>query len=269
MRRKWFIYKWQVLPILMVALFVLVTCQKVEQLDKAASTLEAELIMTVEPEPSPSATEQAAEKPAEEPSQEAVPAAEPTSSVALATTPAEMEEFVSATEFFSVKVPAGWSSEETFPGGAFVMANSESALERYQSRSAVEPGDFVLNVGFLPFTLFKQREVVPLNIQMEATPDVFLQSLLPMFNVAGDAVLGDVTLVSTGGERDAGMLTISDDGREGMILMFVAGDGVVALISTVGYPGEMAEFQDLAYAVAAGVIFNGGEDALYGTFLSG
>jgi hypothetical protein len=41
MRRKWFLYNWRVLPMLLVALFVLVACQKAEQLDKAASTLEA------------------------------------------------------------------------------------------------------------------------------------------------------------------------------------------------------------------------------------
>ena len=149
------------------------------------------------------------------------------------------------------------------------MANTEDALGRYKDGGAVSSGDFVLNVGFLPYDLFEQREVKPLGIQFEATPDVFLQSVLPIFNIKGDAVLGDVDLVSLDGERDAGMITVSEEGREGMILMFEAGDGVVAFVSTIGFPGEMADFQEAAYAVAAGVTFGGAHEALYGQLLRG
>ena len=149
------------------------------------------------------------------------------------------------------------------------MANSEAALERYKTGGAVTAGDFVLNVGFLPFDLFEQREVKPLGIQFEATPDVFLQSVLPVFNIKGDAVLSDVALVSINDDRDAGMLTVSEEGREGLILMFEAGDGVVAFISTIGFPGETADFQEVAYAVAAKVTFDSAHEALYGQLLRG
>jgi hypothetical protein len=180
-----------------------------------------------------------------------------------------MEEFVSATEFFTVKVPVGWSTEEHIPGAAFIMANSEAALDRYNSGSAVESGDLVLNVGFLPFVLLKQKELRHLDIQFESSPDVFLQSLLPMFHVTGDAATSDTELVPLSDERDAGMLTLSDGERQGMILMFVAGDGVIALVSTAGFPGELGEFQDIAYAIAAEVAFSGAQNALYGLLLGG
>lgn len=182
---------------------------------------------------------------------------------------ADMQEFVSVTEFFSLKIPAGWSTEEAFPGGAFLMANSEAALDRYNNGGAVESGDIVLNVGFLPFVLLQRGELRHLDIQFEATPDVFLQSLLPMFHVTSDAAISDAELVSLSDERDAGMLTVLDDKRDGMILMFVAGDGVIAVVSTVGFLGEMSELREITYAVAADVVFSGAQDALYGALLGG
>lgn len=268
MKSKQFGDKLPLISILLIALIALAACNKAQQIEEEASALEADLLMTVQAESSPAAPEPTAEEPTAEPTREAELEAEPTPSEEPGAMATELEEYVSVTDFFSLKVPSGWSLEETFPGGALMMANSEAALDRYQSGSAVEPGDFVLNVGFLPFSLFKQREVVPLNIQLDESPDAFLRSALPLFNVEDDAVLSEIELVSTGGERDAGLMTVSAEGREGMILTFTAGDGVIALISTVGYPGEVAEFQDLTYAIASEVAFSGAEDVLYGIFLT-
>jgi hypothetical protein len=268
MKSKQFWDKLLQVSVLLITLIALTACNKAGQIEEEASTLEADLLMTVQAESSPAAPEPTAEELTEEPTREADTIVEPTPSEEPAAMTTELEEYVSVTDFFSLKIPSGWSSEETFPGGAFVMANSEAALGRYQSRSAVEPGDYVLNVGFLPFSLFKQREVVPLNIQLGGPPDAFLRSAMPLFNVDDDAVLSEVELISTDGERDAGLMTVSAEGRQGMILTFTAGDGVVALISTAGYPGELADFQDLTYAIASEVTFSGAEDVLYGAFLT-
>lgn len=268
MRSKRNLQKVLVLAVLVVALFAVAACQKEEeQVEEADSTSEAAIETAVQPTPAP--PQATAEPPTEEPTEAAVPAVEPTPSEVTTAGEIDMEEYVSVTEFFSVKVPAGWSSEETFPGGAFVMANSAAALERFNNDSAVESGDLVVNVGFLPYALFRQREVVPLDIQFEATPDLFLQSLLPMFRLADSAVLSDAELVSLSDESDAGLLTVSDEGREGLILMTSAGDEVVAFVSAVGFPGEMGGFQEVIYAVAAEVAFSGAQEALYGTFLGG
>lgn len=248
-----------------VVLLALVACQDEEQLKETEMTLEAEARAALHPTSTPLPTETPTPQQTEEP----VATVEPTPTAAPVSLVNDLDDYVSVTEFFSLKVPAGWSSEETFPGGAFVMANSEAALERYKNDGAVSSGDFVLNIGFLPYDLFEQREVKPLGIQFEATPDVFLQSLLPMFNIKEDAALSDVSLVSVSDERDAGMLAVSEEGREGLILMFEAGDGVVAFVSTVAFPGETADFQEVAYAVAAGVTFGGAHEALYGQLLRG
>jgi hypothetical protein len=229
----------------------LTACQYFERLEEEESTMETE---EIQPTPSPIASEPTAEEPTEE-----VPTRAAT----------ELEEFVSATEFFSVKVPAGWSKDEVFPGAALVMANSEAALERYESGSAVESGDLVLNIGFLPYRLLETNELRSLNFQFDGSPDVFLQSLLPMFHIDDDLVIGDPELVSLSDERDAGLMTVSTEGREGMVLMFIAGDRVIAMVSTVAFPGEMDQFQEIAFSVAAEVAFSGAQDALYGALLRG
>jgi hypothetical protein len=65
------------------------------------------------------------------------------------------------------------------------------------------------------------------------------------------------------------MVTVSAGDREGLILMFSAGDQVVALISTVASPGEMSRFEDVTYRIASEVVFEGDGEALYGRLLTG
>lgn len=175
-------------------------------------------------------------------------------------------EFVSSTELFSLYVPMGWSMEEVIPGADLAMANNETALARYRNGNALESGELVLNVGFLPLALLQEKELSHLGIQFEASPEAFLQSLLPMFRVgdkpAKDAV-GKATLVSLGEGRNAGRLTFVEEGREGQILVFTAGKDVFAFISAATNPGGVQEFQEIIDAVAAGVTFSGSQDSLY------
>ena len=255
--------------VIIVAIIVAAINQNEEQIAASGSTPEAKVEATTQPDTSPIVPEPTAEEPTAEPTREATSEIQPSPTEDLMTAFAVMEEHVSVTEFFSLMVPAGWSSEETFPGGAFVMATSEAALERFSNGGAIESGDLVLNLGFLPFELFRQREIVPLNIQFEATPDVFMQSVLPVFRVLGDAVPGNVELVSLSDERDAGMMTVTDEGREGLILMYIVGDEVVAVVSAIGFPGEVDAFQETMFAVASSVTFSGAQGALYGTLLEG
>jgi len=175
-------------------------------------------------------------------------------------------EFVSSTELFSLYVPTGWSMEEIIPGADFLIANSETALTHYRNGINLESGELVLNVGFLPLALLQEKELSHLGIQVEAPPDAFLQSLLPMF-LLGDQpakeAAGKAELVSLSDERDAGRLSLSENEREGLILVFSAGKDVFAFVSATTYPGEMNEFQEITYAIAAGVTYSGSQDALY------
>jgi len=175
-------------------------------------------------------------------------------------------QFVSSTELFNLYVPTGWSMEEVILGADFVMANSEAALEHYQSEGALESGELVLNIGFLPLALFQEQALAHLKIQTEASPEVFLQSILSLFLVEGEPagnVAGQAILVPLGDGRDAGMLTFLKESREGLILVFKAGKDVFAFVSATTYPGGMVEFQETAYEVAAGITYDGSGSDLY------
>ena len=174
--------------------------------------------------------------------------------------------FVSSTELFKLYVPADWRTEEALSGANLIMANSEAALEHYRSEGALESGELVLNIGFLPLSLFQEQALAHLKIQTKASPEVFLQSILPMFLVEGEPakdVAGQVVLVSLDDGRDAGTLTFSKEGRDGMILVFTAGKDVFAFVSAATYPGGLGEFQETIYKIAAGVAYDGSQSALY------
>jgi len=156
--------------------------------------------------------------------------------------------------------------DEIIPGSDVVVANTESALSHYRSESALESGEFVLNIGFLPLALFQEQALAHLDIQIEASPEVFLQSILPMFLVGGEParnVVGEPVLVSLGDGREAGTLTFSKEGRDGSILVLKAGKDVFAFVSVTTFPGGMVEFRETAYEVAAGVTYDGSGSALY------
>jgi len=175
-------------------------------------------------------------------------------------------EFLSSTDLFRLYVPSGWRMEESVPGAGLVMANTEAALERYNNGNALETDDVVLNVGFLPMALLQEKELSHLGFQFKAPPDLFLQSLLPMFHIGykpSSNVVGKPALVSLGNEQDAGMLTFSEEGRDGLILVFIASNDVITFLSATTSPGGMGEFQEIIYAVAAGVAYSGSQDALY------
>jgi hypothetical protein len=252
MRRNYSIKQWPAALAIMLTLFALAACQPLDQQQEETTVV-------------PTASVEAQETPGEV-ATEGVP---DSSSGIPITGDIEMEQIVSVTEFFSLQVPEGWSSEEVIPGANFVMANSEQALERYRAGKVIETGDFVLNIGFLPYRLLQTNELRSLDFQFDAPADIFFQSLIPMFRTADTLAPSEPQLVTLNNKREAGLLKISERGREGAILMIFAGDSVIALVSSVAYPGEMDQFQGIADSIAAEVEFSGDQDALYGIRLGG
>lgn len=249
MKSKPIIYPALVILVLMATIIILGACQGGGQTEEATSTTGAEEIASLTSTPVRTPTEVVTQPDYD-----------------LTT------EFVSTTELFRLMAPAGWSIEETLPGADLLMANSQQALNRYRADRSIASGDYVLKVGFLPLALLQDKQLAHFGFQFGASPEVFLQSLLPMFRM-GDAlaadIAGEVALISLGNGREAGMLTFSDEAHEGVMLVFEAGDGVLAFVSTMASPGEMENFQDVTYGVAAEMEFSGTQDALYGVLYGG
>ena len=125
-----------------------------------------------------------------------------------ALTDALSSEFTSATGAFRLTYPSAWIAEETFGGGAVLLANQRAALDRYVSGSPPAPGELVVHVGFLPASLFQQRELKRFEISVDGAPDAFLRSALPALDIASGAELGEIELVSLG-QRSAGKSIVS------------------------------------------------------------
>ncbi len=70
-------------------------------------------------------------------------------------------------------------------------------------------------------------------------------------------------MVSLSDTRAAGLLTFLDEGREGTVMVFIAGEDVLAFVSTVGFPGEMGEFQEITVAIATEVEFTAAQQTLW------
>lgn len=195
----------------------------------------------------------------------------PTSETTMDTqalTDAMSSEFTSASGAFRLSYPSAWIAEETFDDGAVVLANQREALDRYLDGSPPAPGELVVHVGFLPASLFQQRELARFEISVDAPPDEFLRSALPALDIAAGAQLGEIEQVSFG-ERPAGKSTVAGTDREGLILAFRAGDGVAGLVSTVTAPGESALFDEVVSQIVESVTYGGDESALYGRLLTG
>jgi hypothetical protein len=258
MKHKQLIQKVLVSFAFVLVLFALGACQPLDEPQEETAEVQA----TEEPTAPVGGQEAPDEVEADE-------AANASSSEIPMTGDIEMEQIASATEFFTLEVPVGWSTEEVLPGANFEIANSEQALVRYRNGQAIESGDFILNIGFLPYRLLQTNELRSLDFQFDAPVDIFFQSIMPMFRTADDLVVSEPQLVSLNDKREAGLITVSEEGQEGAVLLFAAGDSVIALVSSVAFPGEMDQFQAIVDSVAVEVEFSGDQDALYGVLLGG
>ena len=178
-------------------------------------------------------------------------------------------DFSSAAGQFNLKHPEDWVIEEDGKGIVLAMANSRAALDRFHASEA-EPGDFAMNIGFIPAAFFERGEFADLGIQLGAEPDVFLQSIMPMVRLIKDfaesAVVSASELVSLSDEVEAGLLTVSNDQREGMFIVFEAVEGVIAIVSAMGYPGEVDGFQKITFTIAANIEYTGSAQDLTAAF---
>ena len=185
-----------------------------------------------------------------------------------ALTDAMSSEFTSANGAFRLTYPSAWIAEETFDDGAVVLANQRAALDRYLTGSPPAAGELVVHIGFLPASLFQQRELKRFEISVDEAPDAFLRSALPALDTVSGAELGEIEVVSLG-ERSVGKSSVSSTDREGMVLTFLAGDGVAGLVSIVTAPGESARFAEVVSQIVGSVAYEGDEGALYGRLLTG
>lgn len=191
--------------------------------------------------------------------------------VAVRAQGADMTMVKSSSGHVSVMSPSGWVVEEDADGVRLVLANAEAALTTFNAGEQPKPGEAVITIGFIPAALFAEKDFSHVGIQLEASPDLFLQSIMPMLRITG-AETADVSgseLVPFSDEREAGLVTIATPQREGSLLVFEAAEGVMAFVSTVAYLGELPDLQAVTFAVVSSLDYIGSADTLTTAFYGG
>lgn len=168
-------------------------------------------------------------------------------------------EFSSATDQFSLRHPTEWVIDEG-EGNLVTMANSSAALARFDS-GLTHPGDIAMSVGFIPTLFFESDELFPgIDIKLEASPKTLLESILPIirFSSSGrqSAPTGHAQLVTLSNGVEAGVLDLSSDERDGIILVYAITNDVVTFVTASGYPDEV-DIREVAIAIAGGIEFSG------------
>lgn len=185
-----------------------------------------------------------------------------------ASTDGSISRYTSPSGDFWLSYPSTWVAEQTLGDGALLLASGRAARDRYVAGSPPTEGDLIVNVGFLPASLFQQPQLRRFEIRVDAAPAEMLRSALQVFDLAANVELGSIEAVSLG-ERPAGKGAVSGRDREGLILTFAAGKGVAGIVSTICALGETARFDEAVSRIVESVRFQGDEEALYGRLLTG
>lgn len=232
MRSKRFLHKPLVLLALVPALFALTACQYFERLEEEESTLEAE---EIQPAPSPIASETPVEEPASP----------------------EAMDFVN--DLFSVAYPAGWVALEHEDGSGVILANSESSLDRYRQGAELESGDQALNISLTPAELY-QALFIP--IEPGSSAGELSEALLTKLGgINGtEAVAAEIVTLEDG--REVAIQRAANNRAEGSVILFEIFEGVIALTTVTGYPGEYEEAEGTALAILLSLDFGGTVETL-------
>lgn len=232
MRSKRFLHKVLVLLALVLALFALTACQYFERLEEEESTLEAE---ETQPAQSPIAPETSVEEPASP----------------------ETMDFVN--DLFSVAYPAGWVALEHEDGSGVILANSESGLDRYRQGAELKSGDQALNISLTPAELY-QALFIP--IEPGSSAGELSEALLTKLGgINGtEAVAAEIVTLEDG--REVAIQRAANNRAEGSVILFEIFEGVIALTTVTGYPGEYEEAEGTALAILLSLDFGGTVETL-------
>ena len=163
---------------------------------------------------------------------------------------------------YSFGFPDDWVVERNL--GMVSVATSQVALRRARV-GGLGDGDSVVQLGFFPAAWLAMETWFGGVVEVAASKDVLLASIVPLLRLtpdyAADAVVGEAELVSLGNGREAGLLIVSSDDKQGMLIVFEPADGVIGFVSAAG-TGDASGLRDTGLAIAASVDYLGSADAL-------
>lgn len=177
----------------------------------------------------------------------------------LGPTAAQMETTTSTNALFRFSYPPTWVIEEHADGAGVLIATSTSALRRFTAGEATAPGDLILNLTFNPLDVFGFLFLEP---ESGATPAALADAIMPALGAAEGTEAGETEIVALESGREIAMTPVANRHAEGAVVLYEAAEGVIALVTVVGCPGEFESIRDAALEVAATIGFDGTAEQL-------
>ncbi len=205
----------------------------------------------------------------------------------LAVTPAsllaqgddEFETYTSEDGLFSVSYPAGWFSniDEEAPFPFIIFLNSEEAIQRLDAGEDLASGDQGLLVIVLPteFLVF-----FGVTLAEDATPAETAETIATMVfspeaaDDTGDeseqVEFSDFEEVELGEDLVGGFGTAISPKEEAAITIFTPGEGLVAIVYTAAFTGELTDdLKELSQSAAASLTYDGTAEDLMNAIMGG
>jgi hypothetical protein len=169
----------------------------------------------------------------------------------------EMMEFVN--NLFSLSYPAGWVCREHEDGSGVLLANSTLSRKRYRQGNPLLSGDQVLNLSLTPVDLFPALFI---SIQPEATVGELAEAILTKLGGINDAEVGLVEMAHLADGREVAMRKAKNTQAEGAVILWEVAEGILAMCTMAGFPGEFNAAEYVALAILSSLAFNSTAEAL-------
>jgi hypothetical protein len=159
-------------------------------------------------------------------------------------------------------VPPDWVVEEHADGAGVIMASSAAALARFSQGAEMEPEDLTLNISLTPTEMF---EAVFLSVEPGSTTEALVAAVMPAFSGVKGTEASETKIIVLDDGREVALTMASNPAAEGALVLFEVAEGVVALSTIAGPPGEL-DFEDLEMAtrlIIASLNFKGTVEQLF------
>jgi LysM repeat protein len=192
----------------------------------------------------------------------------PASSLAAETEVAPMgaeeapsSEFRANSGLFSLRMPPDWVTEEHADGSGVIMANSTAALASFQQGDPPEAGDVVFNMTLVPLSFFG---TLLLEVEPGLSTADLAAGIMPAFNGRDGGEVGETQFIALGDGREVAATMTANASAGGAMVLFEVAEGVVALSTIVGHPGEVGadDIETMAKVIIASLEFTGTVDEL-------
>ena len=169
--------------------------------------------------------------------------------------------FTANSRLFSLRIPPDWVTEEHADGSGVIMANSTIALARFQQGDPLESGDIVFNMTLVPLSFFG---TLLLEVEPGMSTANLATAIMPAFNARDGGEVSQTQFIALDDGREVAATMTANASAEGAMVLFEAAEGVVALGTIEGHPGELdaADIETMAKGIIPSLEFTGTVDEL-------